>query len=188
MMDATHQTAATTATVLTLPNAISLARLASVPITVALILRAHWAAAFALFAAAGLSDALDGWLARHGRRSALGAVLDPAADKALLISMYITLALVRLLPAWLAALVVARDALIVSGLLLLRLRGHRIAVKPLGISKVNTALQIALVTLVLAMQAAGLAWRTPVVAGSAAVTLTTAASLAAYIHLAARAA
>ncbi|WP_421989440.1 CDP-alcohol phosphatidyltransferase family protein [Roseococcus sp.] len=130
---------------LTLPNLITLARLASVPATIWLILHHRLDIAFLLFLAAGLSDALDGWLARYtNSRSAIGALLDPVADKALLISVYVTLAAMGVLPDWLAILVVFRDVVIVGGLLLLWMLGARTAIKPLYISKLNTAMQLIL--------------------------------------------
>jgi cardiolipin synthase len=143
---------------LTLPNAISFARLCAVPAVIYLALVESWAAAFGLFATAGVSDAIDGWLARRQGGTALGAALDPLADKTLMVGMYITLAAMRQLPIWLAIAVVFRDIMIVGGLLLLWLYDHPVPIHPLAISKVNTGLQIGLVGLVLALNAAGLAW------------------------------
>jgi cardiolipin synthase len=130
---------------LTLPNLITLARLAAVPATVWLILNHRLDLAFLLFVAAGVSDALDGWLARYtNARTAIGALLDPVADKALLVSVYVTLAAMGVLPDWLAILVVFRDLVIVGGLLLLWMLGARTAIKPLYVSKLNTAMQLIL--------------------------------------------
>lgn len=131
--------------VMTLPNVITFARLCAVPMAVWLVLHADMDAAFWLFAAAGVSDAVDGWLARRGRASRLGALMDPAADKALLVTMYVTLAAMRALPDWLAILVVFRDAIIVGGLIVLWATGHDVPIRPLPISKVNTVLQILVV-------------------------------------------
>ena len=136
------------------PNVISFLRLYAVPVAVWLVLRHDMTAAFWLFVAAGLSDAVDGWLARKQGGTAVGAVLDPMADKALLVSMYVALAVVRILPDWLAILVVFRDVLIVGGVLLLSLLGNAVAVRPLLISKLNTALQLALVAVALFAAAA----------------------------------
>jgi cardiolipin synthase len=141
--------AASTA-LLTLPNIITVARLCAVPLAVWLILQRRVAEAFFLFVAAGASDAVDGWLARHaGTRSALGALLDPVADKALLVTMYVSLAATGALPDWLAILVVFRDLLIVGGVLVLSVLGTPAQIRPLFISKVNTAVQIVLVATVL---------------------------------------
>lgn len=135
---------------LTLPNMITLARLAAVPGTVWLILQHRLDHAFLLFLAAGISDGLDGWLARvRNARSAIGALLDPVADKALLVSVYVTLAAIGVLPDWLAIIVVFRDVLILGGLTLLWILGNRPPIRPLLISKLNTLVQIMLVALAL---------------------------------------
>jgi cardiolipin synthase len=94
---------------------------------------------------AGLSDAVDGWLARRYGGNSIGALLDPVADKALLVTMYVTLAVVRELPDWLAILVVFRDLLIVGGVIVLGVLGHPVVIRPLYVSKLNTALQIVLI-------------------------------------------
>jgi cardiolipin synthase len=167
---------------LTLPNAISFARLCAVPVAIYLVLIASWTAAFLLFAAAGISDAIDGWLARRQGGSALGAALDPLADKALMTGMYITLAAINQLPIWIAILVVFRDVMIVGGLLLLWLYGHRVPIEPLAISKVNTGLQIGLVGGVLGLNAAGLAWPLLRQAAIWLVAISTAGSFAAYVR------
>jgi cardiolipin synthase len=136
---------------LNLPNLITLARLLSVPVAVWLIVEERYGAAFWLFVAAGLSDALDGYIAkRFNRRTRLGAVLDPAADKALLAGVYVTLGLAGQLPAWLVGLVVLRDLLIVLAFALIQSFSAEKQVDPLYISKVNTLVQITLVGFVLA--------------------------------------
>jgi cardiolipin synthase len=141
---------------LNLPNAITLARLASVPLAIWLVLAGRYAAAFWVFVAAGLSDAVDGYIAKHfDRRTTLGAVLDPAADKALLTGLYVTLFLTGHLPGWLVSLVVLRDALIVLGYAALRASVGPQRLGPLFISKINTLVQIALVGFVLARLGAG---------------------------------
>jgi len=136
---------------LNLPNLITLARLLSVPLTIWLILDERYGAAFWVFVGAGVSDALDGYIAkRFDRRTRLGALLDPAADKALLAGVYVTLGLAGQLPAWLVALVVLRDFVIVLGFFLMRATATPQQLGPLYISKVNTLVQIALVGFVLA--------------------------------------
>ena len=93
---------------------------------------------------------MDGWLARrNGGGNSVGAVLDPMADKALLVTMYVTLAAVDQMPDWLAILVVFRDLVIVGGVIVLGLIGQPVIIRPLFVSKVNTALQIMLVALTL---------------------------------------
>ena len=136
---------ASDAALLTLPNVITFARLCAVPAAVWLVLQDRMDAAFWVFVAAGVSDAVDGWLARvSNARSRLGAILDPVADKALLVSMYVTLAAVGVLPDWLAILVVFRDLLIVGGVLVLYVLGQPPAIQPNLLSKANTVLQITL--------------------------------------------
>ena len=107
--------------------------------------------AFVLFAAAGVSDAVDGFLAkRFGMASELGAYLDPLADKVLIVSIYVALGIADGLPRWLVILVVSRDLLIVGGVLFSWLLGKPVSVKPHPVSKANTAAQLVLVGLVLA--------------------------------------
>lgn len=129
-----------------LPNIISLARLMAVPFAVLLILNGLYAAAFWLFVAAGVSDAIDGFLAKRlGQSSALGAYLDPIADKALLVAVYVSLGHAGHLPLWLVILVVFRDVVIVGGVLLLHITRESVRMGPLMVSKINTAVQIALI-------------------------------------------
>ena len=134
-----------------LPNLITLGRLLCVPVAIWLVLSDDLGAAFWLFAAAGISDAIDGFIAkRFDQRSRLGALLDPIADKTLLVSMYVTLGVGGYLPNWLVILVVFRDALIVGGFMLVTTLAHAMRSEPLFISKLNTALQIGLIAVVLA--------------------------------------
>lgn len=134
-----------------LPNLISLARLLLVPLTVWLILGGRYGVAFWVFVAAGVSDALDGFIAkRFDRRTRLGALLDPVADKALLVSVYVTLGLAHQLWTSLVILVVFRDVMIIGGFLLIQAIAAPKHYDPLYISKINTGLQIALVAFVLA--------------------------------------
>ena len=140
-----------------LPNVITLARLCAVPATIWLVLQQRLDIAFCVFVAAGVSDGVDGWLARVlDARSALGAVLDPVADKALLVSVYVSLAVVGVLPDWLAILVVFRDLVIVGGVLVLWVLGQPPAIRPLLISKVNTAMQLLLAGVALLLAGFGL--------------------------------
>ncbi len=173
--------------VFTLPNAITFARLCAVPATIWLILQGRLDLAFWLFALAGLSDGLDGWLARVlNARSRLGALIDPLADKALLVSTFITLAAVGVLPDWIAILVVFRDLLIVGGVLLLSLHGPAPSIRPLFISKLNTVLQIGLAAL--ALFATGHGWPGPQLVEAVVwiVAASTVASGAAYVVQVAR--
>jgi cardiolipin synthase len=107
-------------------------------------------ATIALFAVAALSDAADGFLAkRYGWQTELGAVLDPAADKLLLATVFVTLAYLRLIPLWLTAAAVARDVIIVTGALLYRFCLGPLAMRPSVISKLNTLCQVAFIMAVI---------------------------------------
>jgi len=134
-----------------LPNFISLARLLAVPVTVYLLLIGNFQAAFWLFLAAGVSDALDGAIAKHfNAASRVGAFLDPLADKALLMAIYLTLGYLEHMPLWLVILIVFRDLLIIGGAVLFHTLTHSLKMEPLFISKVNTVAQITLAGFVLA--------------------------------------
>jgi cardiolipin synthase len=106
--------------------------------------------AFLLFFAAGASDAVDGFLAkRFGMVTELGAYLDPLADKAMIVSIYVALGIAEAIPRWLVILVVSRDVMIVGAMMLSWLVNKPIALKPLLVSKLNTVAQIALALVVL---------------------------------------
>ncbi len=122
-----------------------------VPVVVWTIILGEMRGAFFLFLAAGVSDAVDGFLAKRFRMaSELGAYLDPLADKALIVSIYVALGVAGALPISLVILVVSRDIMIISGFMLSWLVGKPMPVKPLPVSKANTVAQIVLATLVLA--------------------------------------
>ncbi len=132
------------------PNILTAARLVSVPGIVWLVAEGRMVAAFWLFAAAGLTDALDGAIARlFDARSRLGTWLDPLADKVMLVAVFVALGIGGHLPLWLVVLVVLRDVLIVLYAVVYVLAGA-FAGTPLFISKINTAAQIALAGIVLA--------------------------------------
>ena len=135
-----------------LPNLITIARLLAVPLVVWLVLAGRMTPAFWIFVLAGLSDAADGFIAkRFNCVTEFGRYLDPIADKALLVSVYVTLGHAGHLPTWLVILVVFRDALIVGGILFLRQLDGPVRLQPLFISKLNTAMQIVLAAAVLAV-------------------------------------
>ena len=139
--------------VMNLPNMITFGRLCAVPLALWLALRHQFGWTAAVFAAAGVSDGVDGYLARRRGGTALGAALDPLADKALLVGMFVTLGAMGVLPDWLAILVVFRDLVILGGVAVLWGMGHRIRIRPLFVSKLNTALQIVLVGVALLLAA-----------------------------------
>lgn len=135
-----------------LPNLISLARLLSVPLEVYLILHSEYELAFWLFVLAGISDAVDGWVAKGLKQTSwLGSYLDPIADKTLLIGVFVTLGVQGQIPSWLVILVVFRDLMILGGVMLQSAFVKKdIKITPSVASKVNTAVQIIFVALVLA--------------------------------------
>jgi cardiolipin synthase len=138
---------------LSIPNLITLGRIILVPIVVWAITSGEMRVAFFLFLAAGISDAVDGFLAkRFHMASELGAYLDPLADKALIVSIYVALGIAGALPISLVILVVSRDIMIISGFMLSWLVDRPMPINPLPVSKVNTVVQIVLATLVLAEQ------------------------------------
>lgn len=179
-----HGAAGRAAGVVNVANVITLGRLCLVPAAVWLVLRERTMVAFWLFLTAGASDAIDGWLARRRGPTRVGALLDPVADKVLLVSMYVTLAAIRVLPDWLAILVVFRDVVIVGGVLALSVLGMPVVIRPLMISKLNTVLQITLVAT--ALLHAGIGVSTPLLPALVwLVTASTLASGAAYVAQAA---
>ena len=165
-----------------LPNYISIARLLLVPFVVWAMLTGEPVLAFLGFVIAGVSDGIDGWIARRfNMRSELGAYLDPAADKLLLVSIFFMLGYQGALPVWLVAMFIFRDALIVSGVMLSSVMGNPVAMQPLFISKANTASQIVLASLMLAQNAFSFDWQfitTLLIALTAALTI---GSMAAYL-------
>jgi len=141
----------------TVPNLITILRLLLVPGVVLAMLQARWEWAFAGFLVAGVSDGVDGFIARQfNQRSQLGAYLDPIADKTLLVSVFVVLGYIGELPLWLVIAAVSRDGLIVCAVLLSTIIGNPVEMKPLLVSKVNTAVQILLACIVLAELAFGM--------------------------------
>lgn len=139
---------------MTIPNLITIMRLLLVPAVLLGLLGGHVQAAFFAFVVAGVSDGVDGFIARRfNQRSALGAYLDPLADKALLVSVFVALAYLGRLPLWIVLVIVSRDALIVCAVVLSSVMAHPVSVSPVTISKVTTAAQIMLAGVVLAEMA-----------------------------------
>jgi cardiolipin synthase (CMP-forming) len=167
---------------MSLPNLITIGRILLVPVTVWLIVSGDFLLAFLVFITAGVSDAVDGILARRlNLRTELGGYLDPLADKLLLVSIYVTLGFQRQLPAWLVILVASRDIMIVGAVILSWLMDKPITVKPLMVSKANTVAQIMLAGIVLAVLGFGLAVEPLLAAGYIAVAALTIASAAFYM-------
>lgn len=165
-----------------LPNFISIGRLVLTPAVVEMILTENWRAAFAIFILAGASDALDGWLAKtFDLRTDLGAILDPVADKTLIVSIYVTLAAVGAIPAWLAILVVSRDVMIIGAVVISWLLQRPVIVRPLLVSKATTAAQLVLAATVLFARAFGFEAALIVSALAALVAALTVASASVYL-------
>ena len=147
---------------MSIPNLITLARILAVPVILWAITSGEMRIAFILFLVAGLSDLVDGFLAkRFGMATELGAYLDPLADKAMIVSIYVALGIVEAIPRWLVILVVSRDIMIVGAVILSWLVDKPVKLKPLTISKLNTVVQIVFATVVLA--ALSFRWEIPLV-------------------------
>jgi cardiolipin synthase (CMP-forming) len=166
-----------------LPNFITLGRVISVPFIFWLLLTGEAKAAFLLFVAAGVSDAVDGFLAkRYNWQTPLGAYLDPLADKLLIVSIYIALGAREQIPLWLVIAVVSRDLLILAAVMLSWLLDHPVVIKPLLVSKLNTTAQLVLASTVLADEGFGLGLQPIRMALAVVTALLTVASLVAYLR------
>jgi cardiolipin synthase len=126
-----------------IPNIITIVRILSVPVFVICLLYDRLVIALLIFVGAGISDGLDGWIARvYGQKTTMGAYLDPIADKLLLTTAYVVLAILGNIPGWLTVTVIARDVVIALGILVLYLTSHRVEIKPVFIGKTSTFVQI----------------------------------------------
>lgn len=133
-----------------LPNIISFVRLLAIMPIVYLMLEHEFTWALVLFVTAGLSDGLDGFLAKHyGWESRLGGILDPLADKTLLVASFLVLGTMSLIPVWLVVVAISRDLLIVGGATLYNYRVEELEAEPTLASKLNTVLQILLVVAIM---------------------------------------
>jgi cardiolipin synthase len=169
-------------TIVNLPNLITLGRLIASPLAVYLILNSIWAPAFWVFVLAGLSDAVDGFIAkRFGAQTFVGGYLDPLADKTLLVSVFVVMGYMGHLPAWLVILVVFRDVLIIGGALLVHTLTGSLRMQPLMVSKLNTVMQFILPAYVLAQLGLGANEHWVSVALTVLVAITTTWSGAAYV-------
>ena len=136
--------------IINLPNLLTLLRILITPLFVIFMIKGHYRPALLVFFLAGISDGLDGFFARcFNQKTTLGAHLDPIADKLLLISTFVTLAIRQIIPSWLAVVVISRDILIFTGIAILRFFNVAFTIKPSTISKCTTAIQLATVFLVL---------------------------------------
>lgn len=140
-----------------IPNLLTILRIVLVPVIVWAISQGAMGLALVIFVIAGVTDGIDGFIAKNfDQRTELGAFLDPIADKTLLVSIYVSLAIFGFIPVWLTILVVSRDVMIVGGVLLSYLIDKPLIMNPLAVSKANTAVQIVFAALILASQGLGL--------------------------------
>ena len=165
-----------------LPNAITIGRFLLVPVVVWAIASGQMLFAFWLFVAAAISDGVDGFLAKQfGWTSEFGAYLDPLADKAMLMSIYVSLSVAGLLPLWVVIAVVSRDVMILGAIVVSWLVEQPLEIHPLLVSKLNTAAQFILAMLVRASNAFGFDAGYAYPAALAAVAVLTGLSAAAYL-------
>jgi cardiolipin synthase (CMP-forming) len=135
---------------MTVPNLLTLARISLTPVVVWLVLHDRLNSAFILFFLAGMTDAADGFIARYfNQKSRFGAYIDPVADKILLVSLFITLWYVGLVPLWLLVITTGRDLMIVGGVSALYFSGIKVEMHPLVSSKATTFFQLLTVFLLL---------------------------------------
>jgi cardiolipin synthase len=126
-----------------IPNFISLLRILLVPVIVIFLIQCAFVKALIVLAISGITDALDGFLARIlKQQTKLGAYLDPIADKALLISCFVTLSIKGIIPGWLTVIVISRDFIILFGIAVLSLMSMPYEIRPTFVSKVTTAIQL----------------------------------------------
>ena len=133
---------------LTLANRLTILRILMTPVIVVLLLYRQTGAALGVFLLAGITDALDGFVARsRGQKTPLGMVLDPLADKLLLTSTVVTLSFLRELPRWFAVILVSRDLILVGGSMILYMFLGKLATPPSMLGKATTGMQLATVLL-----------------------------------------
>ena len=137
-----------------IPNFLSLLRIILVPVVVIFLIQGSYGQALFTFTLAGLTDALDGALARLlSCQTVLGSYLDPIADKLLLTASFVTLAILGIIPSWLTVIVISRDFIILLGIAILSMISAPYVIKPAFVGKVTTALQIGTIFLALSFQA-----------------------------------
>jgi cardiolipin synthase len=126
-----------------LPNFLSLIRILFIPLLVILLIYEYYDLSLIILVLSAISDALDGFIARFfHQKTTLGAYLDPIADKLLLVTSYITLSILNIIPDWLTIIVISRDVIISLGVLILLINAYPLEIKPSGISKLTTLFQL----------------------------------------------
>ncbi len=133
-----------------IPNMLTVIRIILVPVFVILLMQGSFSYALAVFVVAGVTDGLDGFLARILRQqTVLGSYLDPLADKALIITAFVALSIMDIIPGWLAVIVISRDCVILFGVSVLFLMSVSFEIRPAYVSKATTVLQLLTVFLTL---------------------------------------
>ncbi len=139
-----------TGLILNLPNVLTLVRMLITPIFIICLIKGAYQMALLIFTLAGVTDGLDGLLARLlDQKTTLGAFLDPVADKLLLVSAFVTLAVQHMIPAWLTVVVISRDVLIIIGIAILEVSKVPYRIQPSMVSKCTTVAQLATIFLLL---------------------------------------
>ena len=155
-----------------IPNILTIFRILLVPVFVIFVIQNNLFMALVIFILAGITDGLDGFLARVlDQRTVIGAYLDPSADKFLLISAYLSLTIKDMLPGWLSVVVVSRDIIILSGVVILHVMDKRPAIRPSILSKITTVFQIATIILMLFYAGSQTVFLSPIIAITAAFTI-----------------
>ena len=140
-----------------IPNVLTAVRVLLAPLTAYFIVRGSDLAALGVFATAGATDAVDGFLARRfGLVSRFGEYLDPAADKLLMLICFVSLSMMHHAPLWISVIVIGRDVAIILGVLVARVLSLPVKMEPLAIGKASTVVQVGYVALVLLLLAFGL--------------------------------
>ena len=135
------------------PNTLTILRILSIPVFVIFLLYDRFFFALLIFIGAGITDGLDGWIARvFNQRTTIGAYLDPIADKLMLTTAFIVLAILEIIPSWLTVIVIARDVIILLGILMLFLTSHKVEIKPIFLGKASTVMQLVTIAWALVTQ------------------------------------
>ena len=126
-----------------IPNLITILRILLIPVFIILLLYNHFSWALAVFAFCSVTDGLDGFIARNSnQRTVLGTYLDPMADKLLLISGFVTLSFLKIIPLWITIVLVSRDLILLFGTLILHMIQGYIVIEPSWLGKCTTVMQM----------------------------------------------
>ncbi|MEN6321521.1 MAG: CDP-alcohol phosphatidyltransferase family protein [Syntrophaceae bacterium] len=129
-----------------IPNVLTLLRILLVPVTVIFLMQGAFLKALIVLFISGITDALDGFLARIlNQQTVLGAYLDPIADKALIVSCFVTMSIKSIIPGWFTVIVISRDVIILLGIAILSIMSIPYKIRPSFIGKVTTTLQLSMI-------------------------------------------